>query len=186
MDQVQRILYAMLDVAADVGWLDTTLNVIDVLRHLVQAGGFPGKGASDERIQLGLNEAELRRLKSAKLKTLRQMASGKPSSLSGLARKKMALIPICRLSAKVLGDQLKITITVQGGRGKRLSSPMVKPGSAGWFLILADEDELLSIKRISLPSRETRLSVPLTEAMKVSTCLLVSDSYFGLDSCVRL
>ena len=208
LDQSIRVLQAMVDVAADGGWLYTALGCMHLTQMVTQGRWLDGPGAQSTLRDLphvdGKVEAALRKkgvvdlptLMKAPPATVRGWLSNilKPRQLSEL-QSLVASLPAVRLEAaapqkpSVGGAEASIDVTLtptNSGHRKMVHAPRFpKPKLGGWWLILGVDDELLALKRVHVGRGPTRASLafvaPDDGGDHEYELHLVSDSYVGLD-----
>ena len=83
LDQALRVLQAMVDVAADGGWLFTALGAMHLAQMVTQGRWHADEGLGDLP---GLDEPAVRMLHTKGVKGLRQLASTKPDTLKNWLR----------------------------------------------------------------------------------------------------
>ena len=206
-------LQAMVDIAADAGWLHTALGAMS-LTQMVSQGRFldapplsdlPGMSAAAEEALAARGLTHLAQLVRLDAQALKRALGGtlgarQLSELSGL----LATLPATELEAAPpplaveAGADCAISVTVStGGRRARRSAfapAFPKARGGGWWLVMGEGDELFALKRINLPSGsgsgplKTELMMCAPEEPGVHECavLLVSDSYIGLDQQVTV
>jgi len=208
LDQALRVLQAMVDVAADGGWLFTTLGTMHLAQMVTQGRWHDDEGLIDLP---HLDAQCLRVLQSRGVRTLRQLVEATPDALrtwlkaSSLKEKQVSelhallrTLPSVRLLADdppplAPGMEGVVSVRLEArhrSRSKALAPRFPKPKTAGWWLVMGEDDELLALKRVRIEhggsSTDLAFEAPDEPGEYVWTVFLVSDSYIGLDQRVEV
>ncbi|KIW08267.1 uncharacterized protein PV09_01190 [Verruconis gallopava] len=210
LDQSIRVCQAMVDVLAEMGYLEAVKAVIGLMQCIKSgrwcADGplalFPGVQVEKERARIGEETNNLKTLNElvtaskAELEKVGGAVGVKPNGMSRFL-KAVAQLPDLNVAASginALGFSVHITRTRQLEHPDlRMYAPSFpKPQSEGFFLLVsrAGTDDLIALKRISWPSGETsRARFNVKSAIKVPDSVqgsavdvkVVSDGYIGME-----
>ena len=212
LDQALRVLQAMVDIAADGGWMYTALGAMQLAQMVSQGrliddhplGFLPGlerpqvQGALRGRQIVQLPQL-LRASEETVRKCLRNHLSPKELSelqaiLRGLPMVSMSVQPPA-VSDLAPGDTSSIVVSLRCTNAHPLRRNAYAPrfhkhkAASGWWLAVGYGEELLALKRVQFGKQptEAKLSFYVPEATGRGQCTLsvhlVSDSYIGLDQC---
>eukprot|EP00457_Paulinella_chromatophora_P000148 gb/GEZN01000148.1/.p1 GENE.gb/GEZN01000148.1/~~gb/GEZN01000148.1/.p1 ORF type:complete len:2144 (+),score=329.45 gb/GEZN01000148.1/:63-6494(+) len=205
MDQAIRILQAMVDLAAEAGWLGTALKTMHLVQMIIQA-----RWLTDSTLQ------NLPHMSSELLKSLWEMEIETLSELLHLPRTRLIKacrslglglmeeeqlckvldgLPLLDLSFSPLPklvlpqEALELCVTLRNTcprRGASAYAPFFKTKNEGWWLVLGrnDKDELVALKRVLCRSQtqcSLRFDAPSEKGQYIFTVVLMSDTYLGLD-----
>jgi len=208
LDQALRVLQAMVDIAADAGWLHTAMGAM-YLTQMVSQGRFlddpqlahlPGISSTAEATLASRGIRYLAQLVYTDHRELQRVLTAHmtPRSLADL----LALIsslPATRLSASPPVDPVApedecavaVTIEATNPRARRAAHApgFPKPRTSGWWLVLGLGEELFALKRVAAPpsarapplKTELQLCAPEDVGTHEYQLYLISDSYIGLD-----
>ncbi len=180
LDQAIRILQAMVDVAADGGWLHTTLRCMHLTQMVVQGqwldqssfGQLPFFDTPEQHALMARQGyASLQQL-------LRAPASARRTALGRVYTKRDRLeaaaavcerLPVVDMQCTLgRGGELQVKLQRVSGRGgaeeRGAYAPMFpKHKREGWWLVCGDaEGELLALKRITLSQQHQTVKLELT------------------------
>lgn len=203
----QRVLQAMVDIAADGGWMPTALGAMRLAQMVTQARwpdddgltDLPHVDASVVKTFASRGVTTLRQLQGKDLNQLRELLRG--TRLAGQQKQIADLhgvlrtLPAVRVKADAPPKPLapnaegKVSVTLQptnpASRRKAFAPRFPKPKLAGWWLAMAEEEELIALKRVHLDrsqvQAELSFAAPEEPGEYYWTVHLVSDSYLGLD-----
>jgi len=204
LEQALRVLQAMVDIAADGGWLQTTLGVMR-LAQMVTQGHFldssslinlPHIDTNAEKVLNKHGVFGIRALMTTSSDDLRRM-------LVGTLREKalQELIGVLRslphISLEVEPPQTKLlpgeetSVTVhlrlenKSSRRNAYAPTFPKAKVAGWWLAMGEDEELFALKRVHIDrgvaTAALHFAAPEEPGEYEYTVFLVSDSYIGLD-----
>lgn len=211
LDQAIRILQAMVDVAAENGWLQTTLNVMYLTQLVVQ-----GRWDSDDPLRAlpGMRDPVVQACRRAGIQNIMDLAAADPRTLArvferaktrpGDAKRLAGVIkrlPVMEVKYKLPGPggspearatpdtHLPIMVRLNRSRPRRgnvVKDNIGKPKEEGWWLVVGreDDDELVALKRVSCHSETTvklEFIAPERQGEYAHQIYLISDSYRGLD-----
>eukprot|EP00898_Chlorokybus_atmophyticus_P000832 jgi/Chlat1/174/Chrsp1S03247 len=207
LDQSIRILQAMVDVAAESGWLSTALNTMRLVQMVIQGRWdtdspfmcLPHVSPSASETLTRNGVASLRALSSLprnQLQLLLREAVGGPqaSDVMQVVSRLPRLHALCEHSesSSPTDSILEIHLRREGNAPRasgaiapRAYAPQFpKLKEEGWWLVVGDvsRDELLALKRVSFGG-ETKLQLGY-EPVDLNDRLVlycISDSYIGLD-----
>jgi len=205
LDQAIRVLNAMVDIAADGGWLFTALGIMHLTQMVTQGRWMDESPLLDLP---GMNERGVRSLAAKGVAHLPQLMLAEPSDLrrwlgGSLSEGELSklletlrTLPAVRVEAAVQTEKLvastdgvvrvRLESTQPGARRNVLAPRFPKARMAGgWWLALGEEDELHALRRVHFErgsmSTELQFSVPDEPGEYTFDVHLVSDSYIGLD-----
>jgi activating signal cointegrator complex subunit 3 len=208
LDQALRVLQAMVDIAADAGWLYSALGAMH-LTQMVSQGRFldgpqlshlPGIDGPAEAALAACGLRYLPQLIHADARELARILSRHvhAKSLADLTAL-LGSLPATTLVAEpppdavAVGADCALAVTV-GATNPRVRRSAHAPGfpkarAGGWWLVLGEGEELFALKRISAPASERApplktellLCAPEEPGTYRYNVYLVSDSYIGLD-----
>jgi len=207
LDNAVRVLQAMVDIAADGGWMPTALGAMRLAQMVTQARwpdddgltDLPHVDASVVKTFASRGVTTLRQLQGKDLNQLRELLRG--TRLAGQQKQIADLhgvlrtLPAVRVKADAPPKPLapnaegKVSVTLQptnpASRRKAFAPRFPKPKLAGWWLAMAEEEELIALKRVHLDrsqvQAELSFAAPEEPGEYYWTVHLVSDSYLGLD-----
>ena len=169
LDQALRVLQAMVDVAADGGWLYTTLGTMRLSQMVTQARWLDDPGLTDlphidaaaAKRLIGRGVTSWVQLMNASHDQLREWLKGsglRDREVSDLANT-LRTLPHVRLTATPkCGDNtafapgadgtvaVKLIVANERSRAKAYAPRFPKPKLAGWWLVMGDGDE---VRRLS-------------------------------------
>jgi len=211
LDQVLRVLHAMVDVSADEGYLSTTLGIMTLMQCVKQAQfptDFPlamllHSSASVNKVGkslsqiLEMNDADLVAyvnglgLSSSQARDTVNMLMDLPSisMQCTVLRKKPS--PVKDVVELYRDEEVELRVSLSRKRKSRrqdlsVYSKYPKLQYEGWWLVLGDSstDELIAVKRIG--SGQTKWDASLSfvgegDGRRTLTCWLMSDAYVGVD-----
>jgi activating signal cointegrator complex subunit 3 len=210
LDQALRVLQAMVDVAADGGWLFTALNTMHLAQMITQ-GRWVDEPSMVMRDLPHIDDkvaATLARNGVRQLSHLLVAAGGKPEALrhgplrgANLKERQLnELHSVLRTLPNVSlhvdeppplapGEEgsvrIRLAASNPASRAKAFAPRFPKPKLAGWWVVMGEEDELLALKRVRIErgstSTDLLFSAPDEPGEYVWAVHLVSDSYIGLD-----
>eukprot|EP00824_Muranothrix_gubernata_P021332 TRINITY_DN4548_c0_g1_i1.p1 TRINITY_DN4548_c0_g1~~TRINITY_DN4548_c0_g1_i1.p1 ORF type:complete len:252 (-),score=35.21 TRINITY_DN4548_c0_g1_i1:374-1072(-) len=205
LDQAIRIMQAMVDVAADNGWLETSLSIMNLMQCIMQGVWWDGSSLLvcphfDEELVRLLNAQGvecLPELMNLDQQDVRRAISGcrNARQIEEVCRV-LAHLPLVTMkwslaeSTVTPGQEVDVEVSlerVNGSLNKRAYTPRhPKPKEEGWWLVLGDcsANELLALKRVSFRASTTvhmTLTAPERQGMHTITLFLLSDCYVGLD-----
>jgi antiviral helicase SLH1 len=185
LDQALRILQAMIDTVAEMGYLKTVLHIITLMQCIKQASWeyhdpvtlLPGMKRKERRAQGGVKLDELGRGRRAE-----SMVSKLNVDRSQIAEFKKVAHSLPVLDIQVLRDEddtdcLKITMVHVNSRVPKTSyTPLFhKPQRESWFVIIgSSDDRVLRLKRVT-PSSKGEMDIELN-APGASKVFIVNDS----------
>jgi activating signal cointegrator complex subunit 3 len=208
LDQALRVLQAMVDIAADAGWLYSALGAMH-LTQMVSHGRFldgpqlshlPGIDAPAEAALaargwrylpqvIHADERELARTLSRHLQH-KHMAE-LTALLASLPATTLAAAPPPHAVAAGAECALAVTVGATNARTRRAAHApgFPKARAGGWWLVLGEGGELFALKRVSAPvsarapplKTELLLCAPDEPGTYRYDVYLISDSYIGLD-----
>ena len=207
LDQALRVLQAMVDVAADGGWMHTAVAAMHLAQMVAQGRWHD---AHDEHGLTDLPHIDtraVRALQSKGVATLAQLAAGTPRNLRDwlrgtsfnerqLTELHALLRSLPRVSVEAQpppplapGESSVVSVRLQAlnsaSRSKAFAPRFPKPKTAGWWLVMGEEDELIALKRVRIDrgsnTAELTFDAPDEPGEYVWSILLVSDTYIGLD-----
>ena len=204
LDQAIRILQAMIDVAADEGYLSTVKNIIILLQMIVQACWFDTSPISllpglDNNISKILEEKGYNSINDiiSKLSNVKSILKPILSSLKyDKFEKDIEIIPkismkLGKISKNVKPGEMvsiKVLLNRESKQSKFVHAPKFpKKVIENWFLLLADEEynEVLSVKRIPLKMNSSSIlefiSPPDSGEYEFTVCF-ISGSYLSLET----
>eukprot|EP01105_Mastigella_eilhardi_P023253 TRINITY_DN5830_c0_g1_i2.p1 TRINITY_DN5830_c0_g1~~TRINITY_DN5830_c0_g1_i2.p1 ORF type:complete len:744 (-),score=171.52 TRINITY_DN5830_c0_g1_i2:169-2400(-) len=203
LDQSIRILQAMVDVAADNGWLGTTLNAMHLAEMVLQGLWFTDNTllclpfvtpSNLEWFQkLGVDSVpELFALPVTKLKSALQEIWSDAQITKFL--RELGRIPQVDVKAhapgSVLAPESELAIRVELSRANKQTSPFAytprfpKAKQEGWWLVAGFGDELVALRRVTFTSRTSvslLATAPAAPGSYTYTVYLMSDSYLGVN-----
>lgn len=219
LDQALRVLQAMVDIAADAGSLPNALGAMALCQSLCQAAwpsgqqlqtlphvsakaaaavAAQGRGRSSHLAQLAeMSDGEVRRLFGGHLdaRQLAELLRALRSFPLVDVRPQLPEPPAGGARALLLRADEDATLVVHLARANRptgraaYAPRLPKPKSEGWWLVLAEGDELLALKRLTL-GREARVELRLVAPAQIGETVfslhLVSDVYLGFDQQVDM
>eukprot|EP01094_Clydonella_sp_ATCC50884_P027738 TRINITY_DN8091_c1_g1_i2.p1 TRINITY_DN8091_c1_g1~~TRINITY_DN8091_c1_g1_i2.p1 ORF type:complete len:1749 (+),score=740.80 TRINITY_DN8091_c1_g1_i2:384-5249(+) len=204
LDQAIRILQAMVDVAADGGWLFTTLNTMQLMQMVVQA-------CWDDAPSIAtlphVDEALLRVLAQKRIQCIPELFSANRSMLAGLLKKNMsdrkqkeffaALDTIPKMSLSIsynknvaIDVEVDVKVTIKRHnqyKARGVYCPRYpKHMDESWWLVVGDpeEAELLALRRVNIRDKLTTTISFLSPEEATSArywVYLMSGSYVGID-----
>jgi len=211
LDQAIRILQAMIDIAAENGWLTTTLNIMSLTQLIVQ-----GCWETVNPILLlpkvppKLSEV----CEEKKVASLGDLIELGPKRQEALLRRAGTQLKIIKPTLKILsklphvdvkyklpeggssetdpapaGSYLPIMLRLERSRRMAGNAAMQKTGkskSEGWWAVIGreDDDELVALKRVmvrDLTTTKLEFDVPETPGTYTFSIHLISDTYRGVD-----
>jgi len=206
LDQALRILQAMVDIAADGGWIDTAMGAMHLTQMVTQGRFIDGPQLDDLP---GMSEAAVSALGARGIKSLGELLRASPHAVKkalehklsarGLAELQSLLrsLPLLLMSAQPPAEPLAagasgtVSISIEStntsSRRHAFAPAFPKAREGGWWLVMGEEDELFALKRISLPKNggvfktELQFLAPDEPGEYEYDVHLVSDSYIGLD-----
>lgn len=199
LENTLRVLQALIDLAADRGWLDTTLSAMKLVQCIIQAcwedenplKQLPG-------YHFDRHEGEVEAATPLVDCLMRPPSSLLPSidtQHAEAAREVCSRLPVIVveiIKQLELGDQalkeIEVSLTRMGGRSpdgwppKPYTPWFPKSKEEGWWLIAGDghANELHAVKRISF-GKKTSTKLRVDASLTSVDIFLVSDSYLGLD-----
>eukprot|EP01125_Pyxidicula_operculata_P022548 TRINITY_DN928_c0_g1_i3.p1 TRINITY_DN928_c0_g1~~TRINITY_DN928_c0_g1_i3.p1 ORF type:complete len:2094 (-),score=618.62 TRINITY_DN928_c0_g1_i3:183-5534(-) len=203
LDQSVRILQAMVDVAADSGWLFTTLKTIELMQMVIQ-----GYWSTDSTLkQVGLSEKaidifarkgitcipELLAMPHENIEsTIGGLLSDEAEELFWKAIKELPRVNVETKLDDVLepGAEAELSITLtrisKVSRTGIFAPKFPKWKEEGWWLILGDANtgELLALRRITFQQKTNSkliFDAPTEEGSYTYYLYFMADSYLGLD-----
>mmetsp|Transcript_18077 Transcript_18077/g.27114 ORF Transcript_18077/g.27114 Transcript_18077/m.27114 type:complete len:1635 (+) Transcript_18077:2-4906(+) len=211
MDQVIRILQAMIDISAENGYLSTTLNIVHLMQLIVQ-GCWETKNPALLVPRMPQSIVKSFQV-SGRIKSLKDLLSSNPKERIKFlekagARKKelkhlnetLARLPDMEVKYKLpngggqqepaaQGSDITIMLRISRSQKLRGNVAMQKMGKSrqeGWFILVGrDRDnELVALKRVmckDVSTVELEFDVPEEDGKFAHTVYLVSDTYRGLD-----
>jgi activating signal cointegrator complex subunit 3 len=204
LEQALRVLQAMVDIAADGGWLQTTLGVMHLAQMVTQArfidsstlADLPHVDGTTENVLRNRGVRDLRTLLATPADSLRRILGGRLhdkalQELIGVIR----TLPLIQLQVeppprKLLpGEEASITVHLRAAnvssRRNAFAPKFPKAKMAGWWLVMGEEEELFALKRIhfdkGVTAAELHFAAPDQPGEYAYSVFLVSDSYIGLD-----
>lgn len=204
LDQALRVLQAMVDIAADGGWLFTAIGTMHLTQMVTQARFLDDSQLSDlpfmnercEQLLASHGIVYLPQLIMAQSQDVRRwlgnsMDARQLGELQAVLRSLPSIhMDVVQPDAKLAaGDESEIAITLRAtnpvSRRAAYAPRFPKAKMAGWWLSMGVEDELLALKRVHLDrgTMTTTLQylAPDEPGEHVFEVYLVSDSYIGLD-----
>jgi len=210
LDQALRILQAMVDIAADGGWLYTALSAMH-LTQMVSQGRFVDSSQLGDLP--GIDESAVGLLSRHGIQHLAQLIHTSPREVRALLERHLGAARLAELQSLLASlpalrmevsppamalhveseGSLSIAITPLNRASRRhvYAPAFPKPKEGGWWVLMGEADELFGLKRLSLPKRGGSGAPPFkTELQFVAPdepgeyeydVFLVSDSYIGLD-----
>ena len=194
----------MVDIAADGGWLETTLGVMRLVQMVTQGRFLDASALSDLPHVDAKVEATLRAKGMGDLSSLCQATPERLKQLLGGQLRDKAMgelvgvlrtLPLVRVHAEppkealAAGEEAVLTVhleaTQPGSRRNAFAPRFPKPKLAGWWLVMGEAEELFALKRVHLGrgrlSSELQFAAPDEPGEYLYRVMLVSDSYIGLD-----
>eukprot|EP01130_Rhizamoeba_saxonica_P011676 TRINITY_DN4859_c0_g2_i1.p1 TRINITY_DN4859_c0_g2~~TRINITY_DN4859_c0_g2_i1.p1 ORF type:complete len:1866 (+),score=443.62 TRINITY_DN4859_c0_g2_i1:728-5599(+) len=205
LDQSVRIVQAMVDVSADVGWLETTLNCAQIMQMIMQAQWnntsdlkqlpyATGKLINTFKQYKIYNVSQL--LKTSKKKVLKilkeELTNNKVKKFMGV----LNMLPIVTMRYDLGNEDIhpyeEMTIKININRRTKAPSNgantprFPKRKDESWWLILGDPEngELLALRRVSFSKyKNTKLVIEAPEEPGEYSYVLylISDVYMGVD-----
>ena len=199
------MLQAMVDIAADGGWLPTTLGVMRLVQLITQARMPDASPLTDLP---HVDDAAAAALRAKGLGNLGQLARSSPEALRRALggkldekrlnelRAVLRTLPTLSMRAEPLptaamkaGEEGELTVRLEatqpGSRRHAFAPKFPKPKLAGWWLVLGEGEELFALKRIHLERGKLTsvlaFAAPDEPGEYTYELRLVSDSYVGLD-----
>ncbi|CAN6668065.1 RQC trigger complex helicase Slh1p [Trichomonascus vanleenenianus] len=183
LDQSLRILQAMADAMAEVGFLSTVLQVIKVMQCIKQAcwddvdpvsvlpGLKPRPRQDDREDRITLQVLGEAVAKNDNLKTVDSLGKKLGSRrLNDFKRVVQQQIPVCRFKAEQDkgGSKVKVELShVEHSRIKseRLYTKFHKPQKESWFVIIGDEetDRIYRLRRVSPYANRPKMTVEFND-----------------------
>ena len=199
LDQALRVLQAMVDVAADGGWLETTVGAMRLAQMVTQGRWLDAPGLDDLP---HMDEAAVRALSARGVVSLKQLLETAPDALRsmlprGFKDRKLAelnavlrTLPRVRLSAEAPagalhpGGEGAVVVHLEAlhaaSRSKAFAPRFPKPKLAGWWLVMGEEGvELVALKRVRFDRAACRRSCSSprpTSSASTWKVMLISDS----------
>ena len=207
LDQALRVLQAIVDVAADGGWLETTVGAMWLAQMVTQGRWLDAPGLDD-----------LPHMDEAAVRAPRRAASCRSSSCSRRRRTRCA--GCCRAASRTESSRSsrrsygrparapqcggarggaparrrgRVVVHLEALHAASRSSlaPRFLPKLAGWWLVMGEEGvELLALKRVRFDcgrmQTELQFAAPDEPGEYVWKVMLISDSYIGLDQEVEI
>jgi len=204
LDQSVRVLQAMVDIAADGGWLFTAIGVMHLTQMVTQARFLDDSQLSDlpfmdercERLLADHGIVYLPQLITAAPNDVRRwlgraMDNRQLGELQGVLRSLPSVqMDVAEPKGKLgAGEEAEIAISLRAtnpaSRRSAYAPRFPKAKMAGWWLAMGIEDELLALKRVHLDRGSTTTTLqylaPEDPGEYEFDVYLISDSYIGLD-----
>lgn len=182
LDQSLRILQAMIDTAAEIGYFSTVINIVTLMQCIKQASWethdpvtlLPGVERKNRREQGGITLDQLGRGKKAesmisKLRVEKEKVSEFKKVAHGLP-----VLDIQVLRDEDDPDTLKITMVHVNSRVPKDSyTPMFhKPQRESWFVLIEGEKgQTLRLKRVS-PSKSGEMGLEINVKGATNVCII--------------
>jgi len=206
LDQAVRVLQAMVDIAADGGWLLTALGTMRLTQMVTQARFLDDPHPLSDLPHMS-DEAEAA-LARRGVRHLPQLMLTPPGELRKLLRGVLAerqltqlldvvaTLPAVQMSVAPpkatlgAGEEASVHVTLHSTnlrtRRHAFAPRFPKPKLGGWWLVMGVDDELLALKRVHLSGRgttkaELQFVAPDDAGEHAFDVYLVSDSYISLD-----
>eukprot|EP01027_Heterolobosea_sp_BB2_P026939 GEZU01042062.1.p1 GENE.GEZU01042062.1~~GEZU01042062.1.p1 ORF type:complete len:2174 (-),score=564.16 GEZU01042062.1:67-6525(-) len=203
LDQSIRVIQAMVDIAAEKGYLTTALRTMQLLQMIMQARWHTDSSllclphlTQDHVAKLAQKDVVcLPQLCEMSRKQIQDLLSGvglpgdRVESICNVCER-LPRIDVNLVSTKVNHEQDEGIVTVELVRKSKLQKHAYAPKytknkEEGWWLVIGNQSgELLALKRVNLHERtKTTLSVAGVSSQSAAplTLYFMSDSYIGFD-----
>jgi len=208
LDQAIRILQAMVDVAADGGWLFTSLNCMQLMQMVMQGHWF---SHSTLLTLPNVTEELVDAFNDKGIECLPELCYLSQPKIDAIVSKHMSknqmkefysvlwAMPIVDIKVNApavvkAGDEEEVVVKVELNLVNKYPTKVAytprfsKRKEAGWWLVLGNpaDGELVALRRVSIrPRQPTKTSLTFTApeegGWRTYYLYLMSDSYLGLD-----
>ncbi|KAH3764158.1 activating signal cointegrator 1 complex subunit 3 [Pelomyxa schiedti] len=203
LDQAVRIIQAIVDVAADKGWLSTSLNAMHLLEMIMQGVWFTDNtllslpSITRDKLswfhdELGVESIpELFEIPNSELRTKLQAIWSEAQIqkfMKDLSRIPQVDVNVQCPPAAEIGAEvpLKVTLTRQGKQPSPFAFaprfPKIK--QEAWWLVVGLGEELIALRRVTFATNTTAsllIVAPPEPGKYTYTVYIMSDSYIGIN-----